>query len=82
MGRGGGITGPTVPPPMPQVTPQISQSTATTPKETPKETPAPSVVTQSGAPSQGSSEPPSNRLSRMALDPSPVVHKSGTSGKQ
>lgn len=76
--RGGGITGPTVPPPMPQVTPQISQSTATTPKETP----APSVVTQSGAPSQGSSEPPSNRLSRMALDPSPVVHKSGTSGKQ
>lgn len=78
VGRGGGITGPTVPPPMPQVTPQISQSTATTPKETP----APSVVTQSGAPSQGSSEPPSNRLSRMALDPSPVVHKSGTSGKQ
>lgn len=78
MGRGGGITGPTVPPPMPQVTPQISQSTATTLKETP----APSVVTQSGAPSQGSSEPPSNRLSRMALDPSPVVHKSGTSGKQ
>lgn len=78
MGRGGGITGPTVPPPMPQVTPQISQSTATTPKETP----APSVVTRSGAPSQGSSEPPSNRLSRMALDPSPVVHKSGTSGKQ
>lgn len=78
MGRGGGITGPTVPPPMPQVTPQISQSTATTPKETP----APSVVTQSGAPSHGSSEPPSNRLSRMALDPSPVVHKSGTSGKQ
>lgn len=67
-----------MPPPMPQVTPQISQSTATTPKETP----APSVVTQSGAPSQGSSEPPSNRLSRMALDPSPVVHKSGTSGKQ
>ncbi|XP_052687715.1 piwi-like protein 1 [Crassostrea angulata] len=78
VGRGGGITGPTVPPLMPQVTPQISQSTATTPKETP----APSVVTQSGAPSQGSSEPPSNRLSRMALDPSPVVHKSGTSGKQ
>lgn len=78
VGRGGGITGPTVPPPMPQVTPQISQSTATTPKETP----APSVVTQSEAPSQGSSEPPSNRLSRMALDPSPVVHKSGTSGKQ
>lgn len=78
VGRGGGITGPTVPPPMPQVTPKISQSTATTPKETP----APSVVTQSGAPSQGSSEPPSNRLSRMALDPSPVVHKSGTSGKQ
>lgn len=78
VGRGGGITGPTVPPPMPQVTPQISQSTATTLKETP----APSVVTQSGAPSQGSSEPPSNRLSRMALDPSPVVHKSGTSGKQ
>lgn len=78
VGRGGGITGPTVPPPMPQVTHQISQSTATTPKETP----APSVVTQSGAPSQGSSEPPSNRLSRMALDPLPVVHKSGTSGKQ
>lgn len=65
--------------PMPQVTPQTSQSTATTPKETP----APSVVSQSGvAPSQGSSEPPSNRLSRMALDPSPVVHKSGSSGKQ
>lgn len=79
VGRGGGITGPTVPPPMPQVTPQTSQSTATTPKETP----APSVVSQSGvAPSQGSSEPPSNRLSRMALDPSPVVHKSGSSGKQ
>lgn len=79
MGRGGGITGPTVPPPMPQVTPQTSQSKATTPKETP----APSVVSQSGvAPSQGSSEPPSNRLSRMALDPSPVVHKSGSSGKQ
>nr|XP_022317079.1 piwi-like protein 1 [Crassostrea virginica] len=76
VGRGGGITGPTVPPQMPQVVPP----TSSTPKPAPPA--ASSVSSQSGiAPSRGSTEPPSSRLSRMALDPTPVVHKSGTSGK-